>query len=420
MAKFIFSLIPSIVIAITAVSVAQSQSAEDMSALEKNKLDIKASKSRKQALGKDIAEMEQELAALSVETSATARKMQNLEKEISGIKSQLLGLEDEERIKRSAITLRNKQVSTFLGIMMRMSKAPEESVLVMPYGIKEKVQATRALGMITGNMREEIEALSFELKQLDVLHNTIAQKREVLAKSRKTLENQRLELSKRIGKRKALMQSLHGETIEEQKRIASLVEQSKSLESLVGALEKARVTVFNKRFSDVGKPVLKPEKLPARKKNMSIFSDEERSKIRNKSRSFIDAKGRVAFPVMGTVLRGFGHKKGTNDTLRGIEINASPMAQVIAPFDGEVVFVGPFLEYGQMVIIRHSHQYHTLLAGFGAIDVEPGQFLLEGEPIGVMGRKGSSKRLYMELRKDGKAINPRSWIASYNSHLARK
>lgn len=419
MARF-FSLIISFVVAGATLSAAHAQSAEDMSELEKNKSEIEASESRKQALGKDIAEMEQELAALSVETSATARKMQDFEKQISSTESQLQELEEEESIKRSAIELRNKQVSTFLGIMMRMSKAPEESVLVMPYGIKEKVQATRALGMITGNMREEIEALSGELKQLDALHNTIAQKRESLSNSRKTLEKQRLALSKRIGKRKELMQSLHGETIEEQKRIASLVEKSKSLETLVGALEKARTTVFDKRFADVGKPVLKPKKSPPRKKNLSIFSDDERSKIRSKSRSFVDAKGRIAFPVVGTVLRGFGHKKGENDTLRGIEINAASLAQVIAPFDGEVVFVGPFLEYGQMVIVRHSHQYHTLLAGFGAIDVEPGQFLLEGEPIGVMGRKGSSKRLYMELRKDGKAINPRSWIASYSSHLARK
>jgi len=391
---------------------AVAQSASQKQALSETNSALEASKSRRTELGRDIMDMEKELSGLSVETSATARKMQNFEKEIIGIETQLQALEEDESKKRSAIKVRNKQISTLLGIMMRMSKAPEESVLVMPSGIKEKVQATRALGMITGNMKEEIESLSKELKQMDALHNAIATKRASLGKAQKTLENQRAALSKRIVKRRELMKSLHGETIEEQKRIASLVEKSHNLESLVGALEQERgksSSASSKKAAEI-----------LRQKNLSVFPDKERSMIRSKSRSFVDAKGRVAFPVVGNIIRGFGHKRGENDTLRGIEINTSSLAQVIAPFDGEVVFVGPFLEYGQMVILRHSHQYHTLLAGFGAIDVEPGQFLLEGEPIGVMGRKGSSKRLYMELRKDGKAVNPRPWIASYNSHLARK
>ena len=370
--------------------------ASKQEAFAKTQSDLQASKSRRNALGKDILEMEEELSNLSVETSAAARKMQNFEREISGIETQLEALEAEERKKQDSLSVRKNQISNLLGIMMRMSKAPEDSVLVMPAGIKEKVQATRALGMITGNMKGEIEALSAELKHMKTLHAAIATKRDSLGTSRRTLERQRVALAERIEKRKTLMNSLHGETIEEQKRIASLVEKSRNLGSLVGALEHER------------------------EKNASVFPDRERTDIRSKARSFIDAKGRIAFPVVGMIARGFGHKRAENDTLRGIEINTSSLAQVIAPFDGEVVFVGPFLEYGQMVILRHSHQYHTLLAGFGAIDVAPGQFLLEGEPIGVMGRKGSSKRLYMELRKESKAINPRAWIASYNSHLARK
>jgi septal ring factor EnvC (AmiA/AmiB activator) len=79
-----------------------------------------------------------------------------------------------------------------------------------------------------------------------------------------------------------------------------------------------------------------------------------------------------------------------------------------------VVFTGPFLTYGQMVIIRHSDDFHTLLAGLVKIDVTVGQFLLEGEPIGAMGDSESSNRLYIELRQNNQPIDPASWIKGLN------
>ncbi len=85
-----------------------------------------------------------------------------------------------------------------------------------------------------------------------------------------------------------------------------------------------------------------------------------------------------------------------------------------APFDGEVVYTGPFLNYGQLVIIRHSDDFHTLLAGLVKIDVNVGQFLLEGEPIGAMGESDSGNRLYVELRHKNQPIDPAPWINGLN------
>jgi septal ring factor EnvC (AmiA/AmiB activator) len=62
-----------------------------------------------------------------------------------------------------------------------------------------------------------------------------------------------------------------------------------------------------------------------------------------------------------------------------------------------------------MVIIRHSDGYHTMLAGLDEIDCKPGQFVLEGEPVGSMGG-GTDTRLYMELREDGKPVDPAGWM----------
>ena len=67
-------------------------------------------------------------------------------------------------------------------------------------------------------------------------------------------------------------------------------------------------------------------------------------------------------------------------------------AQVVAPFDGKVVFAGPFKGYGQILIIQHGDAYHTLLAGMRRVDATLGQLLLAGEPIGVMGSQEAVTR----------------------------
>ncbi|MCW9046109.1 MAG: peptidoglycan DD-metalloendopeptidase family protein, partial [Alphaproteobacteria bacterium] len=88
-------------------------------------------------------------------------------------------------------------------------------------------------------------------------------------------------------------------------------------------------------------------------------------------------------------------------------------AHVVAPYDGRVVYAGPFRGYGQLLIIEHGEGYHTLLAGMERIDSVVGQWLLAGEPIGVMSKNKSKKpTLYLEMRKDGHPINPVPWLVA--------
>ena len=83
-------------------------------------------------------------------------------------------------------------------------------------------------------------------------------------------------------------------------------------------------------------------------------------------------------------------------------------AQVAAPFNGTVLFAGPFQNYGKLVIIDHGDNYLTVLAGMDTITTSVGSQLLTGEPIGRMGADYTA--LYLEIRQNGQAINPRPWF----------
>ncbi|MGE0717403.1 MAG: murein hydrolase activator EnvC, partial [Alphaproteobacteria bacterium] len=128
---------------------------------------------------------------------------------------------------------------------------------------------------------------------------------------------------------------------------------------------------------------------------------------------FAAARGHYRIPVAGNWQRGFGDELGYGQHSRGITVATRPGARVVAPFDGRVLFIGPFRAYGEILIIEHGDGYHSLLAGLGRTDGAVGQTVLAGEPVGVMATDGEERpRLYIELRRNGTPINPQPWLAA--------
>jgi septal ring factor EnvC (AmiA/AmiB activator) len=115
--------------------------------------------------------------------------------------------------------------------------------------------------------------------------------------------------------------------------------------------------------------------------------------------------------------------------MRGIQIAARTEARVSSPCDGWVVYAGPFRSYGKLLIINGGGGYHIVLAGMDRLDVELGQFVLAGEPVGAMGSKRVAAAalgpvastagladlastlpvLYVEFRKENSSIDPAPW-----------
>ena len=135
---------------------------------------------------------------------------------------------------------------------------------------------------------------------------------------------------------------------------------------------------------------------------------------------FADLAGRVELPVAGTVARRYGEKDGGGGTLQGDMLATHSAAIVTAPVDGSVVYAGPFRSYGQLLILNAGDGYHIVLAGMGRISVSPGQSVLAGEPVGLMGETrlasavafdgtDTGPELYVEFRKDGKPLDPAPW-----------
>jgi len=134
-----------------------------------------------------------------------------------------------------------------------------------------------------------------------------------------------------------------------------------------------------------------------------------------------ETRGGLATPIRNTdLVGGYGTRnyKGIRSVWRGAHFY--PMR---APAEGErvdvraiywgwVAWTGWLPGLGQVVILDHTVGYTSLYAHLASIDVTVGAKVKTGEVLGAMGDTESffGKRLYMELRRDGVALDPLPWM----------
>jgi septal ring factor EnvC (AmiA/AmiB activator) len=126
----------------------------------------------------------------------------------------------------------------------------------------------------------------------------------------------------------------------------------------------------------------------------------------------------MIYPASGRLMVRYGENDEFGMASKGLTFETRAGAQVIAPFDGRVLFSGPFKGYGQILIIEHGDGYHSLLAGLDRVQGVVGQWLVAGEPVGLMAGGDAKPHLYLELRHDGQPINPLPWLATRDEKVS--
>jgi septal ring factor EnvC (AmiA/AmiB activator) len=133
----------------------------------------------------------------------------------------------------------------------------------------------------------------------------------------------------------------------------------------------------------------------------------------NRSCHFEDFKGKLPYPMFGKVLKGQGLSQSASlETYKGIIIEGPSSSDVTAIFPGRVAFSGGLKGYGELVIINHGSRFFTVSANLSARNKFEGQVVKEGEVVGQVGANGVSRggRLYFEIRRAGKGLNPKEWL----------
>ncbi|MGL4799507.1 MAG: peptidoglycan DD-metalloendopeptidase family protein [Cellulosilyticaceae bacterium] len=124
-------------------------------------------------------------------------------------------------------------------------------------------------------------------------------------------------------------------------------------------------------------------------------------------------KGMFMHPLngKGRISSQYGSRWGSYH--RGIDIAASAGTPIYASASGTVIYSGYNSGgFGKLVMIDHGNGYQTYYAHNSQLNVKVGQKVSKGQKIAAVGSTGNStgNHVHFEIRKNGKPINPYSYI----------
>lgn len=128
---------------------------------------------------------------------------------------------------------------------------------------------------------------------------------------------------------------------------------------------------------------------------------------------FSKHKGRLTWPVAGTLLHEFGQPRVSDKiNWNGVVLGAPRGREVRAVYHGRVAFADWLAGMGLLVIIDHGEGYMTLYGYNETLLKNAGDWVAPGDVIATVGDSGGQQQssVYFELRHGTKPINPRLWI----------
>jgi len=341
------------------------------------------------ALDGEAAAIAQEIDALRARLLGAEAAMRAQEAALQEIALTLDALNGELAERQAAFDVQRDEFGLVLAALQRIARQPAEMLLAMPTSPTDTHRTAMLLASLTPELDRRAREIADDIAVLVGLKQDIATQETAQFATLEALTAERAASAAATIRKRELLAGVRREDsvlAAEQERLAG---EAGNLRELLEALS---------RNADGVPAEITPGTAIVEALAATSFSAQ---------------RGTLTLPVAGTIVTQFGEILPTGDESEGIVIDAAPGSRVVTPYDGRVVYAGPFRDYGHLLIIDHGEGYHTVLAGLTRADVVLGQMLLAGEPVGVMSSQGAAtSRLYVELRRKGAPINPLPWMTA--------
>jgi septal ring factor EnvC (AmiA/AmiB activator) len=386
---------------------------------------LRESEEQRRAIETEIDSVRADRARLSAALVETTAKVQDAERGTAAATDKLASLSATADELSRSLDGRRGLIADVLAALQRMGSNTPPAILVRPGDMSEAVRAATVLGSVIPDLKAEIEAARHDLDALAKTRESIARERDELAEKSRTLAADKMRLAALIDARQQSLASAQDALGSQHERAAELARRATSLKDLIARLDSEKAA--RKAAADAAHAADVATAADIEARAQAARADTARLKPEI---AFAHAKGQAPLPAAGVILKSFGEPDDLGGIERGVSLATPAGATVSAPADGAVLFAGGYRSYGQLLIIDAGGGYYVLLAGMNRINVQSGEFVLAGEPVGVMG-DGSARMaaaaavgaarpvLYIEFRKDGTAIDPGPWWAKSDIEKAR-
>ncbi|PKI00620.1 murein hydrolase activator EnvC [Glaciecola sp. 33A] len=329
---------------------------------------------------KSSERLQQELKLAELEIAKTATQLNQTDTSLKTTRSEKIKLEGEKSRISNVIKDQQKQLA---GQLKSAFMAGNYDFAKMFFNQDDAGRFERTLtyyNYLNKARQDEIgkfRALVFELEQLNIKLVDKTERLEGLLVAQKQQSSQlREQQTSRHQKLKQLDRQIKSDTV----RVAQLQQEERAL---MNAIEQAEI--------------------------------DARSRIRDEDVVLVGlapSKGKLTRPASGQIQQLFGKRRQGQVLWKGIVVNSSEGSPVRAVYDGKVLYADWLKGFGLVTIVDHGEGYMTVYGRNQALLKQPGDSVLQGETIGLVGSSGGqmSSGLYFEIRHKGKALNPKSWL----------
>jgi septal ring factor EnvC (AmiA/AmiB activator) len=324
------------------------------------------------------------------EAAALAARIQQAEAAI-GVAEARLGLINQQRAALTArLAQRQQPLVRLTAALQRFARRPLALSVLRPGSVREIVYLRAMLSTAVPEVRRRTADLRREIVRGEALGDAALAGVETLRASQSRLGQRRQDLAALETRQRLASREASGVADREAERALALAEEARDLGTLVNRLGEA-----GRRRTELAAlpgPILRPQR-PV--ESVVLANATPATPARTPPPDY-------QLPVSGRTVAGFGGAS------LGLTLVPREGAQVIAPGAGRVAFAGPYRGYGRIVIVEHDGGWTSLVTGLARTDVEVGERLVAGAPLGIAAQRAPSVTL--ELRRDGTPVNPLDFV----------
>ncbi len=445
--------------------------------LEATRQQLDERKRLEKGIAADIGQLRAESAELNKNLVDTARLIQRGEAQLTGIESRMGELEAQEKLLRGSLSQRHDSIARLLAAMQRMGRNPPPVMITRREDALQMVRSAMVLATAFPELREQALALASRLSELARVMGDIKSEGDKLRAETVRLNESRTSLAilmetkrQTLAERQVDLEKVRREAMEIARNVSDLNELITKLDRTVAAHTGHDIAIKPTQPPGAdapaftSSPVPPPAVAPAPGTEIAAAELKQQFALKAPERPaaapapavtpappqapaveiapkggqlaafnpgrlkpampFAQTKGQLQLPAQGRRVLAFGEKTQYGGQSKGMVLETRVGGQVTAPAEGWIVFAGEFRSFGQLLIVNAGDGYHLLLAGLSQIDVQVGEFVLAGQPVGVMSgpAKGAKPKsadaapvLYIEFRKDSRPIDPAPWWAEHKS-----
>ena len=375
--------------------------------------DTRRQESRKAQLEKEIAAINRQLkdnarssSRALTDLSLVRRKIAARQELIAESDREIRALDDSMKVRQQEIDrlqARHDTLSLYYNRLVRGAYKNRDSRLWYMYILSSENigQAVRRFGYLKGlsrNMSEQGKRIQETAAELELEKERLAGLRE---------EAQALR-----GQRQADVDALRGEEGESASLVARLEKDRRKYQDELRKKNR-EVEALNREIAAIiRKATAKPKSGSKSSKGGKTTSTAVDEKL---SSSFAANKGRLPWPVEGTVIESYGqhyHPVYKNVKLpfnNGVTLAVSRGAQAHAVFDGTVAQVVVIPGYNQCVLVQHG-SYFTFYCKLKAVSVKAGDKVKTGQALGTVDTLSGEDQFHFQLWQERTPQNPENWL----------